>query len=91
MKGSKKMMVTAKATLVEKKETLSGVYLMFGANYDNGKNQEWAHATPSLNFTMTVKKSVGDMFTVGKHYTVSFTEDEVHHVPSPETPAPAGQ
>ena len=46
---------------------------MFYPDYAGGVNKEWASSTPTLQFDITVRD--GEMFTVGKKYTVTFSED----------------
>jgi hypothetical protein len=46
---------------------------VFYPDYAGGANKEWASSTPTLQFDITVKD--GEMFTVGKKYTVTFSED----------------
>jgi hypothetical protein len=45
------------------------VQLSFVADYEDGRNEEWAQFTPSLTFTMTVKKEIAAMFEVGEKIT----------------------
>lgn len=68
--------VTAKAKLASRLEDSYGnVQLTFYADYADGRNKEWAAATPNLNLQMTVKPSVSEMFEVGKGYTLTFEEN----------------
>lgn len=48
------------------------VSLSFSPDYHDGRNKEWAEATPSLSFQMTVKASVAEHFQQGGKYTVTF-------------------
>jgi hypothetical protein len=43
--------------------------LQFVPDYEDGRNKEWATATPALTFSMTVAKSIADMFEVGEKIT----------------------
>lgn len=45
----------------------------FYPDYAAERNKEWASATPTLNFQITVKD--GELFEVGKSYTVTFEEN----------------
>lgn len=51
--------------------------LDFYADYNDGRNKEWAKYTPALNLTMTVKKEIADKhFPTGGHFTLTFDLDE---------------
>lgn len=76
-------MITAKLKLNSKAEHNEGnVGLVFGADYrdDEGNliNQEWAYATPSCSVTMMVNAGVGELFTQGSTYTITFAEEELN-------------
>lgn len=45
------------------------VQLAFVPDYEDGRNSEWAAATPSLTFSMTVTKEIADRFDVGEKIT----------------------
>lgn len=49
------------------------------ADYADGKNKEWAYATPSLNLGMTVIPAVAKQFPVGRAFTLIFDPE-----PEPE-------
>lgn len=49
--------------------------LTFQPDYADGRNQEWAEATPHLSLTMTVKQDVADFFEPGAAYTLYFERD----------------
>lgn len=72
------MKVTAKAQVNSKGDTTPGspVTLSFGPDYQDGRNAEWASATPSLSISMTVKGDVADFFEQGGKYTVTFERTE---------------
>ncbi len=70
------MRVTAQVSLNSKIENLGSTQLVFGADYADGRNKEWASSTPSLSLTMTVKPEVAALFKVGSHLTLTFTEQE---------------
>jgi len=73
-------MITAKITCNSKQtygpadEPMATVSFM--PDYMDGRNKEWAAATPTLNLSMTVKGSVADQFEPGKKYTLTFEENE---------------
>lgn len=48
------------------------VSLSFMPDYHDGRNAEWAEATPSLSFQMTVKASVAEHFQLNGKYIVTF-------------------
>jgi len=49
--------------------------LSFGPDYADGRNKEWANATPSLSLSMTVNGQVADYFTLGESYTLTFDKE----------------
>lgn len=49
--------------------------LSFAPDYMDGRNKEWAAATPALSLSMTVKGDVGDNFAVGDAFTLTFEKD----------------
>ncbi len=48
----------------------------FYADYADGRNEAWKHATPTLSLTMTLNGAAADLFEQGGRYTVEFTPDE---------------
>lgn len=70
------MSITAKVTLSTKTVSVGSVGLNFAADYQDGRNKEWAAYTPTLNLSMTVIPKVAEKFNVGAHYTLTFTEEE---------------
>ncbi len=64
--------VTAKVQLSQKNQFVANTALVFTPDYADPANKAWAEATPALSFTMTVIPSVGDLFTPGGKYTVTF-------------------
>jgi len=73
-------MITAKIKLSTKTESGEGdqrrAALMFYADYAEGRNKEWASATPTLTLSMTVKGEVADLFEQGAAYTLQFVAEE---------------
>jgi hypothetical protein len=73
-------MVTAKITCNSKSEYGEGENRMatvgFMPDYQDGRNQEWAAATPHLELRMTLRGPVADRFEQGKSYTLTFTEED---------------
>lgn len=68
--------VTAKVELRSKKEAYQGSLLEFAPDYSDGRNAEWAAATPSLSLMMTVKGPVAEQFVQGEKYTLTFSKEE---------------
>lgn len=72
--------VTAKVRVNTKSASGEGAnaqaYLSIGPDYNDGRNAEWAAATPALSLSMTVNGGVGDFFEQGAKYTLTFTRDE---------------
>lgn len=50
----------------------------FTADYADGRNKEWAYATPSLNLGMTVRSEVVQSagWQVGNSFTLTFEKSE---------------
>jgi hypothetical protein len=72
-------MITAKIFCGSKTETGEGdnrqAVVVFGADYNDDRNKEWAKWTPALSLTMTLNGPVADRFEQGKAYTLTFTEE----------------
>lgn len=68
--------ITAKVKCNTKKEWYGtpGAAFEFVPDYADGRNKEWASATPTLALNISVKD--GEMFEVGKSYTLTFSEGE---------------
>lgn len=71
------MAVTAKVKLASKTVFSEGteyeqVQLNFMADYADGRNAEWAVATPALSLAMTVKPDVAERFEEQGAYTLTF-------------------
>lgn len=64
--------VTAKVECTSKSDQGWATVLSFQPDYKDGRNAEWAEATPSLVINMTVKTSVGEHFKQGGKYTLTF-------------------
>lgn len=71
------MAITAKVTCGRKiiftSDGTGSAAFTFYADYADGRNKEWAAATPTLQLDITVKN--GDLFQVGKHYTLTFEQE----------------
>lgn len=50
--------------------------ITFSPDYNDGRNKEWAEATPSLSLSITVKGSVAEHFEVGQAFTLTFTPED---------------
>lgn len=72
-------MVTAKVFCAAKTETGEGddrqASVVFGADYNDDRNKEWAKWTPALSLTMTLNGQAADLFEQGKKYTLQFVEE----------------
>lgn len=65
--------VTAKVECTSRTVPYDGaVSLSFGPDYANGRNTEWAAATPHLSISMTVNEDAGQHFEQGSKYTLTF-------------------
>lgn len=64
---------TAKTKIHTREGGGSGtVRLTFEPDYGQGKNAEWAEATPSLHIAMNVKTDVAEGIEVGDTFTLTF-------------------
>lgn len=71
------MQVTAKAQVNSRSEGPGPVLLSMGPDYQDGRNAEWAAATPALSISMTVREGeAADFFEQGGKYTITFTRTE---------------
>jgi hypothetical protein len=66
---------TAKVVVESKVEHGQQVSLQFRPDYDQGRNAEWAEATPALSLGMTVKNEVAEQVEVGDAFTLTFAKD----------------
>lgn len=48
----------------------------FTPDYADGRNKEWAWATPGLSLAMRLNDKATDLFEHGKAYTLQFVETE---------------
>lgn len=71
--------VTAKVVVsnrIEHKKNAEGevynVAVSFYPDYADGRNKEWAFATPSLSLTMNVRPEVAQFFPLGQKFTLTF-------------------
>jgi hypothetical protein len=73
-------MITAKVRCNTKTESGDGdarqANVTFYPDYADGRNAEWAAATPSLNLTMTLNGRAADLFEQGAAYTLQFVEND---------------
>lgn len=67
---------TAKVVVDSKVENGDQVSLRFRPDYDEGRNAEWAEATPALSLAMTVKGEVADGVEVGDAWTLTFAKSK---------------
>ena len=70
---SQHIAVTAKVECTSRNVPYDGaVSLSFGPDYSNGRNAEWAAATPHLSISMTVNEEAGQHFELHEKYTLTF-------------------
>lgn len=50
--------------------------LVFGPDYADSRNKQWAQATPHLDLRMTVTAKVARHFAPGESYTLTFTRSD---------------
>lgn len=69
--------ITAKVACTTKSQAWDGATkLSFGPDYADGRNAEWAAATPNLSVSMTVIDAVADNFELGGKYMLTFTPSD---------------
>lgn len=51
-------------------------YVSFSPDYGEGRNAEWAAASPSLQLNMVLAPDKGDLFEQGQAYTLTFSPNE---------------
>lgn len=49
--------------------------LSFSPDYQDGRNKEWALATPNLSLSMSVKTELADKLDEGTSFTLTFDPD----------------
>jgi hypothetical protein len=74
------METTLKMRLTSKTLSGSGDHaqcgLQFTTAYQDGRNKEWASATPVADIKFTVKHEIGERFELGKAYTFTVSETD---------------
>ena len=73
--------VTAKVVCRQKVETNLGEHqrqalVEFAPDYGDGRNAEWAAATPHLTLSMTVNGAAATEFEPDARYTLTFTRED---------------
>lgn len=72
-------MITAKIQCSSKNESGEDdnrmAVVSFQPDYADGRNAEWALATPHLSLSMTLRGEVADRFEQGKRYILQFVEE----------------
>lgn len=74
------MDTTLRMKLSSKTLSGSGEYaqcgLQFTTDYADGRNKEWAAATPVADIKFTVRHEIGERFELGKAYTFTISETD---------------
>ncbi len=69
--------VTAKFKVSRKTDMKWAHEIEFVPDYADGRNKEWAEATPAGMIRMTIKNALAaEAFEQGKGYTVTFTPED---------------
>jgi hypothetical protein len=67
--------VTARVRVANKQEVNEGQQnVSFMADYEDGRNKEWAKYTPALSLTMVLNGEVADHFELGDKITLTFSK-----------------
>ncbi|HEV7651323.1 MAG TPA: hypothetical protein VGP26_24500 [Actinophytocola sp.] len=73
-------MITAKVHCTSKLITGSGEHqtttVGFQPDYAEGRNKEWAAATPTLDLRIGLRGDLADRFDLDKSYTLTFSDEE---------------
>jgi hypothetical protein len=73
-------MITAKVKCDRKTESGEGdnrqAAVSFQPDYADGRNKEWALATPHLSLSMTLNGKAADLFEQGRAYTLQFVAED---------------
>lgn len=75
-------MITAKVVCHSKDEyrdsdnELKHANVYFTADYEGGRNKDWAEATPYLSLHMKLNAQAAGLFEQGQHYTLQFVEED---------------
>jgi len=71
-------MITARVHCASKIERGEGAdrqaQIRFQPDYQDGRNAEWAAASPMLSLTMTLNGTAADLFEQDKRYELRFVE-----------------
>jgi hypothetical protein len=67
--------VTAKVKVSSRTVMDDEVQLGFMADYDDGRNREWAKFTPGMSITTRMKKEVAEYFQLGDSFVLSFEKE----------------
>lgn len=70
------MTVTAKVRVSQKVSENGGTRITFYPDYADGRNKEWAVATPNLFVDMTVNGDVESQFEPGDVFTLVLEKEE---------------
>lgn len=66
------MAITAKVKCYRKVEEGGQTVVDFCADYEDGRNKEWAKYTPGLSLSMGLNEQAAEHFEQGKAYTLTF-------------------
>jgi hypothetical protein len=73
-------LITAKVKCASKTETGDNearqAVVSFQPDYADGRNKEWAMATPTLSFQMTLNGSKADLVELGQAYTLQLVKND---------------
>lgn len=76
MSVTAKIKVTGKTPISDNQTTL-----IFGVDYSDDRNKEWARFTPILNLSLVVLDSVAEQFDLGQPFTLTFTPEVAPELP----------
>ena len=86
MSVTAKVYCSSKSLSASKGASTQTAQVSFAVDYSDGRNKEWAQATPWLELKMGVKDA--SLFELGKSYLLTFDEDLPDPDPAASEPAP---
>ncbi|HEX5119829.1 MAG TPA: hypothetical protein VFW65_31980 [Pseudonocardiaceae bacterium] len=70
--------ITAKVVCTSKTLYSHQTTVKFTPDYADGRNKEWAAATPTLDFTLGLRPDVAERFELSAAYLVTFEKEDTH-------------
>jgi hypothetical protein len=81
-----KIMCTSKSVETDSEGNVVRARVQFSPDYQDGRNKDWAAATPTLNLNMTLNGDAAGLFEQGDKITLTFEKTVDEPVMSTERP-----